>query len=233
MDRSRELVPRVKRFTFRKHDPQAEEADEQYQRARGQVLERDRYTCQFCGFQTRPQRGARKGSYLVSGFLEVHHEDDNHRHNSPENLVSACPFCHQVFHCGNAGHRNAASLVWLPDLTQAEVNMMANLCAVALSQENQYMPAARLIVKGVESTAARVAEAVGVPEADAAALGLALSLVAGRDPEAYRARGETLSGIRLWPKRSAFDKAIGYWAEQAWPPGDQWERIAGLLGKHV
>ena len=73
------------------------------------------------------------GTLLASGYFEVHHLDDDHTNNSPENLITACPFCHQVFHAGNAGHSGKASkVIWLPWLSQAKLNLLCHTLFVAM-----------------------------------------------------------------------------------------------------
>lgn len=101
----------AKRSVWRMHD-HADEADKVFQRTRRAVLESTDYRCEFCGFQS-------------TKFQEVHHGDDNHQNNAPENLYSACPLCHQVFHIGLAGMKEGGDLVYLPELTQAEINQFA------------------------------------------------------------------------------------------------------------
>ncbi len=55
-------------------------------RTRLRILERDSYTCVYCG-HSQP-----KG-------MEVNHIT-GHRDQAPENLESVCPLCHRVLHAG-------------------------------------------------------------------------------------------------------------------------------------
>ncbi len=47
-----------------------------------QVLERDYYICQYCGFQARQ-------------YQEIVNLDGNYRNNKLNNLITACCFCSQ------------------------------------------------------------------------------------------------------------------------------------------
>ena len=64
-------------FMLRKGDPG-------FQAFAERVFKRDRYICQFCGFQA--QR-----------LQEIINVDSNYHHNRLENLVTACGFCAQCF----------------------------------------------------------------------------------------------------------------------------------------
>lgn len=82
------------------------------------VMERDKYTCYYCGFESKK-------------FQEVHHLNDNHNDHTEENLVTVCPLCHQSHHLNSAAINNGAELIWLPELTQAELNHLCRVLFVA------------------------------------------------------------------------------------------------------
>ena len=82
------------------------------------AMERDDYTCYYCGFKSMK-------------FQEVHHLNDNHNDNTLENLVTVCTLCHQSHHLNSAAINNGAELIWLPELTQAELNHLCRALFVA------------------------------------------------------------------------------------------------------
>ena len=91
---------------WRANDAGSARADVQFRRVRPEVLRRDRYTCRGCG--------AWGGRLRV----QVHHRDNDHQNNSPENLVTLCVFCHAVFHAGfhsSALANSIPSKWWLAD----------------------------------------------------------------------------------------------------------------------
>lgn len=106
-----ELVLSAKRSVWRMHD-HADEFDKVFQQLRKAVLEKSGSACRFCGFSS-------------SKFIEVHHGDDDHKNNAPSNLYSACPLCHQVFHIGLAGMKEGGEIIYLPEMSQAELNQLA------------------------------------------------------------------------------------------------------------
>ncbi|MCL6443641.1 MAG: HNH endonuclease [Alicyclobacillus sp.] len=63
------------------------------------VLERDNYTCAYCGFDMGD-----------SNVLHVNHVDDNHDNNEPNNLETICVWCHKILHSGLASMRGE---LWL------------------------------------------------------------------------------------------------------------------------
>jgi hypothetical protein len=72
----------------------------EWERIRGEVLERDGYTCVFCGF-TSPS------------FMEVHHLEGKYYDQSGDNLATMCPFCHACHHIGFAGINGRGKLIEL------------------------------------------------------------------------------------------------------------------------
>jgi transcription elongation factor Elf1 len=57
-----------------------------WKKIRKVVLERDAYTCQFCG-------------HMAKNSMSVHHVDETGE-NKPDNLITCCVACHVVMHMG-------------------------------------------------------------------------------------------------------------------------------------
>src|SRR3546814_6683866 len=77
--------------------------DKAFRAIRKVVLERDNHACQFCGFR-------------AAKWQEVHHLNDDHADNRPENLITACWFCHMVHHIGRVGLFDEGGLIYAPEL---------------------------------------------------------------------------------------------------------------------
>ena len=60
--------------------------------------------CCFCGFQD-------------GRFLELHHDDDNHENNDPDNLSFICTLCHRLKHLGWVGTENLGKILYVPTPT--------------------------------------------------------------------------------------------------------------------
>lgn len=102
----------VKRKLWRRDDDHAHLLDAKCADIREAVLKRDNYSCRFCNFKS-------------SRHQEVHHFDDDHGNNAPDNLLTCCNLCHQVHHIGMCAMRNAGFLAVIPEITQTEVNHIA------------------------------------------------------------------------------------------------------------
>src|SRR5690625_2648446 len=79
------LIVGIKRRIHRRHDKRAAQADAEYRALRRPALEAADYRCKFCGYRSKK-------------YSEVHHLDDDHHNNSPENLTSICLLCHPYHH---------------------------------------------------------------------------------------------------------------------------------------
>lgn len=114
------LVIGFRRSLSRLKDPEGDRKDAEFERLRTVVLERAGYRCAGCGFQSSSTQG---------GYLELHHLDDDHDNNSGKNHAALCPFCHQVFHCGLMGGRECGRIAYLPEISQAALNLTINAAA--------------------------------------------------------------------------------------------------------
>lgn len=65
--------------------------------------------CRFCGL-------------AAAGWQELFHVNGDHRDESAGNVVVACALCHLVQHLNRLRIEEEAVLIWLPELTQAELN---------------------------------------------------------------------------------------------------------------
>src|SRR5260370_2178786 len=69
-------------------------------------------TCQFCGQPT-------------AGWQEPYHLNDDHADNSHANIAVSCPLCHLPQHLHRPDIDGEAVLIWLPDMAQGAVNILA------------------------------------------------------------------------------------------------------------
>ena len=95
-------------FMVRHHDPK-------FSSLRQRIFSRDHHACVYCGF-------------VASCHMQVVNANGDYRHNSIDNMVTACPLCAQ---CGfletvSVGDYGGGSLIYLPDVTQIELNAMCH-----------------------------------------------------------------------------------------------------------
>ncbi|MHA1739400.1 MAG: HNH endonuclease [Candidatus Heimdallarchaeota archaeon] len=60
---------------------------EEWRKIRLEIVKRDKYTCQYCGFESEK-------------WQIVHHMDGNPNNNSNGNLETICPMCNLIHHAG-------------------------------------------------------------------------------------------------------------------------------------
>jgi intracellular multiplication protein IcmJ len=222
------LFPSVKRSTFRVHDPEAEAANAEYVSNRRKALEKARYTCQYCGFITKPNRRKPEYSLEMSGFLEVHHIDDDHDNNELENLAAACPFCHQVFHAGFAGSRQAVRVIWMPHISQANLNLLMNFTLSAIQGGSIYKDKALSLYETLSKETQGLTRVFGdeilKPE------NLSQILIHMDKHGVYEKRKALLSGLRFLPEKAVFERYLQWWSESVWVSDSMWEGIASERG---
>jgi len=78
----------------------------EWQRIRKLVLERDNWTCLFCG-------------HRALKWMNLHHLEDSFD-NTPENLAPVCVACHAVLHMG-LSLKNGVLEIWECDTSQVEI----------------------------------------------------------------------------------------------------------------
>lgn len=177
---------------------------------RDAILRRDGGVCQACGWQS-------------DRWQEIHHRDHDHRNYDEKNLETLCPLCHQVFHLPTASLLSGGTLIWLPQIPQAKLNLLCIALFVAMKDRaNPWQTAARSLFGSLESKAAAMETLVG-PQ-DPAALAQALLKM---KPEEYAGRQKALQHIRLLPFASRFRAQVDYWeaAHFRTPPPPDWENL--------
>ena len=232
------LVLGVKRSLWRMHDPSAEDADADFSAVKKKVLSRDRYTCRYCEMRTLQEADENLNGTIIkgryAGYFEVHHIDDDHHNNRPENLLTVCPFCHSVFHCGNAGHRESGSIIWAPWITQEDLNATIHGLFILMTFEHptpadlkkaeesrtqdqlkSYAEVGRLARERYEvlqSFSDLAEQHIGAGMSNAETLGEALMVLARSNEKAYERRAVFLKGARFLPDYGYYAKAARYWA---------------------
>lgn len=119
-------------FTLRKADPA-------FLKFQEKVFIRDGYTCQFCGFRAKQ-------------YQEVINYDGNYHNNKLDNLVTSCSLCSQCFFLESIGQSDfgGGSLIYLPELSQAELNGLCHTLFVSLATGNSYSATAKNVYRSLK-----------------------------------------------------------------------------------
>ena len=180
-------------FTSRKHDPA-------FKGFVTRVLERDQYTCQYCGFQAQD-------------YQEIVNVDQNYYNNKFSNLAVACCFCAQCFFLDAVGQTDfgGGTLIYLPEVEQANLNVFCHVLFCAISNNTPYKASAQSIYRTLRFRSQAVERAFGEGLSDPALMGQLLVESALSQEEA----GKALSELRLLPARNRFREQIQHWAKAA------------------
>jgi len=220
-----DLVPDFKRKPGRLMDPHAQEADLEFAAVRMRVIERDKYTCRACSFNTVPDYKAPSTSLKASGYLEGHHLDDDHHNNEMNNLVSVCPLCHSVFHIGFAGHMGRCKIAWIPWLSQADLNLLVNCAAVAQARGGEKISLQAAALLGHLDRCCTIADELCPGMSSPINLVAAFTELNRKDPKVFKKRKIALKQFRVLPQETMFRDAVAWWNEHSWFLGDDWEEV--------
>ncbi|HAT8178645.1 TPA: HNH endonuclease [Legionella pneumophila] len=179
----------------------ARKIDERFKSYEQKIFQRDRYTCQFCGFQARL-------------YQDIVNLDGDYTNNRLSNLVTACCFCAQCFFIESVGvgGYGGGTLIYLPELTQAELNSLCHVLFCAITNDTGYKSSAQNIYRSFKFRSQIVEEKFGEGTSDPAIFGQ-LMIDSGVNSEEIREK--LFKNIRLLPSRAKFRKQIEKWAASA------------------
>lgn len=178
----------------------ARKADERFKAYEHKVFERDNYTCQYCGFQAKIHQ-------------EVVNLDYNFKHNQLSNLVTACCFCAQCFFIESigVGGYGGGNLIYLPEISQAELNSFCHVLFCAIANDTGYKGSAQTLYRSFRQRTQLVEEKFGEGTSDPAIFGQ-LIIDSGISQDVT---DKLLTNIRLLPSRARFRVQIEQWAATA------------------
>lgn len=179
----------VKRQKWRMDDEHAHLADQGFQAVRESVLKRDNFSCRFCTFK-------------ATKYQEIHHFDNSHQNNDPNNLLTTCNLCHQVHHIGLCGQNGAGFFALLPELTQTEVNLISRAYFVnqLIGDQNTKDKLTGLYAL-FRSRADNLKSAFGLDISTPTLFAQVLSVC---EETTFAGRAELLESLRLVPTKEAF-----------------------------
>lgn len=179
----------------------ARKVDERFKSYEQKIFHRDQYTCQFCGFQARL-------------YQEIVNLDNDYTNNRLSNLVTSCCFCAQCFFIESVGvgGYGGGTLVYLPELTQSELNSLCHVLFCAITNDTGYKTSAQNIYRGFKFRSQVVEDKFGEGTSDPAIFGQ-LMIDAGVNKEEIKA--QLFKNILLLPSRAKFRKQIEKWAASA------------------
>lgn len=178
-----------------------------------EILKRDDNVCGCCGFKS-------------DKYQQIHFKDHDQTNLEPDNLITACIFCHQCFNLSTVGSMQSGMLIWLPEIEQHVLNNMARAIYIARISQGPIADTSRKILDMLMARREEAARRITTddPSILATIMSDYLSL------KQYSGRSKKLDGIRLFPldRRSLketditfnqFPQILAYWRSKNGPFG--------------
>lgn len=174
--------------------------DKRFTPLKNKVLERDQHTCQYCGFQAMQHQ-------------EVVNLDQDYRNNRMSNLITACVFCTQSCFLDVAGlSYGGGKLVYLPDMTQAELNSFCHVIFCAMMNRTSYLNSAQTVYRNLRLQSQFIEKKFG---ASTSSPGTFCRLVLNQKQFDDERLKEIFKDIRLLPSYAKFKPQLSDWAKAA------------------
>lgn len=194
-----------------------------YQKVWDDVWERDSYKCHYCNFQSKKHQ-------------EIHHLDDDHTNNLIDNLVTVCPLCHQNFHLDTLSVTNGGKIIWLPEMSQQELNYICRTLFIALDAAEQmnegidtekipkFVKVANMFLSSFEERGLQIEQHFRGNAQDPAIF--ATSLI-NMKPEDYEKRNKNIKNFKLLHFYNRYAIQAKYWRSETFKSMtvDKWEQL--------
>lgn len=200
------------------------EYDRSYKRNKkiwDKVWERDSYKCYYCKFTSKK-------------FQEIHHLNDDHEDNTMDNLVTVCPLCHQCFHLDTASATNGGKIIWLPEMSQQELNYLSRAIFIAaetarVAEEmgekvSDFTKMASMLESSLSERSLVVEQYIQQGASDPATFANALL---NMKEDKYETREEFIQPFKLLNLRTRFPVQTKYWKNTTYQemPTKIWEKL--------
>jgi intracellular multiplication protein IcmJ len=201
--------------------PAAKVTMQQWPQLRDAVLQRDNFTCTYCGFRAKK-------------FQRVHFRGGEPADLHVDNLATACIFCEQCCELESVPRMHSGQIIWLPELAQTDLHhLMRALFVARMQEDHDISKTAQRIMEQLLSRRTELRKRLGTDDVNVLATAMAETM----DDKTYARRGAMLDGVRLMPlpRRMAgdtdqFDTIIRYWMSLEGPfmagTPKEWLRLA-------
>lgn len=209
MEFKKELLLSASRLSWKMSSSHGTKSDPKYKKYGSvwkSVWERDGYKCYYC-------------ENSIKDIPEIHHLNGNHSDNSKDNLAGICTLCHQSHHLDIVSTTNGGRIIWLPELSQQELNYLCRALFVAQEQAEQALinkteiPGFAKVAKNILSS---LEERVLILEqcfkgGNCSDPGVFANVLLNLPEDKYEKRGETLYPFKLLHSKTRFNKHVKVW----------------------
>jgi intracellular multiplication protein IcmJ len=182
------------------------------------LQERDQHCCALCSFEAKKYQDiAPKPGVPAAKAAELREQD----------WITLCQFCAQAVDVGIAAHMKSGVLIWLPEISQEELNHIARAIYVARVSQGPLADAARRVMESLMKRREAARERLGTD--DPTLLVTVLSdYLEDRHVDGV---AKKLEGVRLYPldrriikegevEFNQFPQILAYWRSREGPFGD-------------
>lgn len=161
------------------------------------IYTRDKYTCRFCGFQTKK-------------YLSVVNKDHNYSNNKSSNLVTACSLCTQCFFLDSLGQdgKTGGYVIYLPEISQADLNHFCRVLFSSMLKDAPYKGKLQTSFLSLKDRSQIVEQLFGPGSSNPNTFGQALI---DSNLEHKQLKHPALVNLRLLPERKFFAEQVKYW----------------------
>jgi len=177
-----------------------------FHRVAKKIFQRDRYTCQYCGFEAKQ-------------YMDVVNHDGDYKNNSAKNLVTACCFCSQCLFMDSVGLDNISGgqLIYLPEITQNQLNSFCHVLFCVIGVENPYQGCAQIAYRTLKQRAKIVQNVFGETISEPKALGRLILEYQAQKQKVVA--DKVFDGLRLLPIHTMFHTQLAAWSQSAMSQG--------------
>ena len=188
----------------------AEDVSEKFEK---EIFERDDYTCQFCDFKSE--------KYQKVLFL-----GENAEKTSADDYKTACTYCYQCFHIDKIPRMQSGSIIWLPELSQAELNNITRAIYIARITQGPMADSARDALEILMRRKDEAKQKLGTDDPRILAT-IFQDFMEGKE---YARRNQRIKGFRIMPldrrlvregdlEFNQFPQMLAYWRSSNGPYG--------------
>jgi len=180
------------------------------------VMERDLYTCQYCGFQAKD-------------YQEITNLDANYLNNKLSNMVTTCCFCTQCLFLQTVGldEMGGGQLIYLPEMSQADLNSFCHVLFCAMGNSTGYQDSAQAIYRSLKFRSQIVENKFGSGTSNPQVIGQIIIEYQDQFPDKPV---EILKQLRLLPSHAKFQVQLEAWATAALQELEEEASLSGQAG---
>lgn len=165
------------------------------------VFDRDRYTCQYCGFQAKE-------------YQDVVNVDSNYNNNKLSNMITACCFCRQCLFLQSVGldDMGGGQLIYLPEISQTNINSFCHVLFCAMENNTGYQDSAQSLYRSLKFRSQIIENKFGAGTSNPSVMG---QLLVEHKMQTTEQKQDVLKDMRLLPSNVKFKVQLDAWAAAA------------------